>query len=131
MKKNNTLITQGIKISVSSKYEKDASNPTLQRYIHSYFVRIENLSDKNVQLLRRYWLITDGDGSKREVKGEGVIGEQPKLHPGDTHSYSSWCPLSFPAGKMSGHYVMINLDTDELFEAEIPEFKLIASFKEN
>jgi len=131
MKKNNTLTTHGIKISVSSRYEKEASNPTLNRYIHSYFISIENQSKKNVQLLSRYWLITDGDGSKREVKGEGVVGEQPMLYPGDTHSYNSWSPLSFPAGKMAGHYIMKDLDTGELFQVDIPEFKLVASFKEN
>ena len=127
----NTLITHGIKISVSSKYEKEASNPTLKRYIHSYHIKIENLSNKRVQLLSRYWLITDGDGTKREVKGEGVIGEQPKLYPGDIHSYSSWSPLSFPAGKMKGHYIMKDLDSNEHFQVDIPEFRLIASFKEN
>ena len=127
----NTLITHGIKISVTSRYEQEASNPTLRRYIHSYNIKIENLSDKKVQLLSRYWLITDGDGTKREVSGEGVIGEQPKLHPGESHMYSSWSPLSFPTGKMVGHYIMKDLDSTKLFQVGIPEFKLIASFKEN
>lgn len=127
----NTLTTHGIKISVSSRYEEEASNPTLNRYIHSYKITIENLSKKRVQLLSRYWLIVDGDGSKREVKGDGVVGEQPKLSPGDSHTYSSWSPLSFPAGKMQGHYIMRNLNSEETFEVEIPVFNLVASFKEN
>ena len=131
MSKIKTLTTHGITISVVSNYEADASNPMLKRFIHSYTVNIENHSSRNVQLISRYWLITDGDGSKREVKGEGVIGEQPKLYRGGSHTYSSWCPLTFPTGKMEGHYVMKDLDNEEELIVSIPSFSLIAGFKEN
>ncbi len=131
MSNNRTLTTHGIKISVSSQYEDNASNPTLKRFIHSYTVNIENRSSRNVQLMTRYWLITDGDGSKREVQGEGVIGEQPKLFRGGSHTYSSWCPLTFPTGKMEGHYIMKDLDSEEELTVNIPSFSLIAGFKEN
>jgi ApaG protein len=127
----NTLTTKGIKITVTSNYEAEASNPSLNRFIHSYKVRIENLSDSTVKLISRYWSITDGDGTKREVKGDGVVGEQPTLSPGEKHTYSSWCPLSFPAGKMEGNFSMNNIDTYEMFAVQIPAFTLIADFKEN
>lgn len=126
-----TLTTHGIKISVSSRYETEASNPSLNRFIHSYNITIENISNKKVQLISRYWLITDGDGNKREVRGDGVVGEQPKLMPGDNHSYNSWCPLSFPTGKMEGHFIMVDLDTEESFEVDVPAFTLMTPFKEN
>jgi ApaG protein len=131
MSKIKTLTTHGIKISVSTQYEADASNPMLKRFIHSYTINIENNSSRNVQLLSRFWLITDGDGSKREVKGEGVIGEQPKLYKGYSHTYSSWCPLTFPTGKMEGHFIMKDIDSDESLKVDIPSFSLIAGFKEN
>lgn len=127
----NTLITKGIKVSVTCNYEEEASNPTLSRFIHSYKVRIENLSDDTVKLISRYWRITDGDGSKREVKGDGVVGEQPTLLPGDKHTYTSWCPLSFPTGKMQGHFNMKNMETSDMFSVQIPAFILVADFKEN
>lgn len=126
-----TLTTHGIKISVVSRYEEQASNPVLRRYIHSYTVTIENVSNKNVQLLTRYWLITDGDGTKREVSGDGVVGEQPTLFPGDKHTYSSWCPVSFPNGKMEGYFTMKDLDNGDSFDVTIPAFTLTALFNKN
>ncbi len=127
----NTLTTHGIKISVISRYEEEASNPALKRFVHSYRIKIENLSNKTVKLLRRYWLIVDGDGSKREVSGEGVIGEQPTLLPGDTHAYSSWCPINYPNGKMEGHYIMKDLDSGTEFQVNVPAFILTATYKNN
>lgn len=127
----NTLITKGIKVTVTCNYQEEASNPALSRFIHSYKVRIENLSKSTVKLISRYWKITDGDGSKREVKGDGVVGEQPTLMPGDKHIYSSWCPLSFPTGKMEGHFNMKDMETAEMFSVQIPAFVLVPDFKEN
>jgi len=127
----NTLTTNGIKVSVQAQYEEESSNPALQRFIYSYRIVIENLSGETVQLLSRYWLIIDGDGTKREVRGEGVIGEQPVLKPMDIHSYTSWCPLSFPYGKMQGHFIMQNIETDQRFPADVPPFNLIAGYKQN
>lgn len=126
-----TLTTKGIKISVLNRYEQDASNPALNRYIHSYVIKIENQSNSTVQLISRFWLITDGDGTKREVSGEGVIGEQPVLRPDEDHTYSSWCPISFPTGKMEGYFNMKDLETLEVFQVAVPAFTLQAPFKQN
>ncbi len=124
-------ITRGIRVSVRPRYEVNASNPSQNNFVHSYQVSIHNMGEATVQLLRREWNITDGDGSKRIVKGDGVIGEQPIIEPGDSHTYSSWCPLKFPAGKMSGHYEMEDLVSHQIFNVEVPSFSLIADFKNN
>ncbi|HMQ08016.1 MAG TPA: Co2+/Mg2+ efflux protein ApaG [Saprospiraceae bacterium] len=126
-----TLTTHGIKITVISRYEKGASNPALKRYIHSYIVKIENQSSRTIKLLSRYWLITEGDGTKKVVTGEGVVGEQPILMPGEVHTYSSWCPLSLPNGKMEGHYKMKDLDDGQMIQVLIPAFILTADYKQN
>ena len=124
-------ISQGIKISVSSRYDASNSKPSQRRYIHAYHVTIENLSEHTVQLLTRKWHIYDGRGTVREVSGPGVIGEQPVLASFDVHEYTSYCPLPTPVGKMNGTYGMKNLDTEEAFIVEVPEFKLIADHVRN
>lgn len=123
-----TLITQGIKISVECQYESGQSDPGLNRYIFSYHVTIENQSDITVQLLKRHWKIQDSSFMVRVVEGDGVIGHQPILEPGALHSYTSWSPLSTPIGKMNGYYIMEELMSGKQFEVQIPEFKLIAKF---
>lgn len=120
--------TRGITVQVESRYEKAASKPSLGRFVHSYMVRIQNDSDHTIQLLRRHWYIADSDTTMREVDGEGVIGQQPILRPGEGFSYTSWSPLTTAIGKMSGTYLMMYTHTEERFEIEIPEFKLIAEF---
>lgn len=127
----NNLITKGISVSVKTRYEDKHSAPDQKKYVHSYFITIENLSNHTVQLLSRHWIIIDSSLIKREVKGEGVIGKQPVLHPGESHSYSSWCPLQTDIGKMKGSFNMHNLDTDELFDVVVPEFGLVAAEKLN
>ena len=126
-----SAVTRGIKVSVRPRYEAASSLPAQNKYVHSYQVTIHNMGESSVQLLRREWIITDGDGSKRVVRGDGVIGEQPVIAPGFSHTYSSWCPLSFPAGKMEGHYEMQDQTTEEVFQARVPMFKLTADFKQN
>ena len=126
-----TYITKGIKISVESFYNEQHSDPDHHRYVHSYTVIIENKSEETVQLLRRHWIIVDSLGPVREVEGEGVIGEKPVLHPGESHEYMSWCPLHTEIGKMSGTFLMIDLDSKEEFYVQIPEFKLIADQRLN
>ena len=122
------LVTHGIKISVEAQYERGHSDPGVSRYIFSYHVTIENTSEFTVQLLRRYWLIKASDCSIREVEGDGVIGQQPILEPGSIHSYSSWCPLNSPLGKMSGTYTMIRTIDNKEIVVQIPEFRLITDF---
>lgn len=124
-------ITNGIQISIETSYLPDKSNPDHSYYVYAYFVTIENQDKQPVQLLSRHWIITDGMGNKHEVKGEGVIGEQPVLEEGESHSYQSWSPLPTKLGKMEGSYLMQNLSTDEKFQVQIPPFVLVHFELEN
>lgn len=118
-------------VTVIPRYEPVHSNPSVGKYIFSYQVTMENLGQVPVKLLSRHWEITDSINSKREITGEGVVGLQPQLEPGEDFTYSSWCPLHSPIGKMSGHYVFLNEQNHETFEVIIPEFLLVADFKLN
>lgn len=126
-----TLITQGIRVSVQTAYQADYSRPQQGKFIHSYRVSIENTSSTTVQLLRRYWQVQDSSGDQQEVEGEGVIGQQPILQPGENHQYVSWCPLTTEIGRMWGSYQMVDLGTNQLFTVHIPRFDLIVPFKLN
>ncbi len=114
--------TQGVAVRVSTSYLPQQSEPP-QRYVWAYAIEIENRSPRTVQLVSRHWIITDGRGRVEEVEGLGVVGEQPILRPGDTHSYTSGCPLPTPTGSMMGTYRML-VDGGEAFEAVIPAFSL-------
>jgi ApaG protein len=124
-------ISNNISISVIPRYVPEESNPSIGKFIYSYEITIQNLGKTPVQLLTRHWHILDSIQVRREVKGEGVVGKQPVLNPGDSFVYTSWCPLDSPIGKMYGTYHFINLNTDEEFEVEIPEFLLVSDFKLN
>lgn len=127
----NKAITKGISVTVKTKYENSQSTPDLQKFIHSYHIIIENNSDVTVQLLRRHWIIMDSSLVAREVKGDGVIGKQPVLAPGESHSYTSWCPLQTDIGKMKGTFTMLRLVDGNEFEVLVPDFKLIADSRLN
>jgi len=116
-------ITRQIEVSVEPFYLSDRSAPEDSRYFWAYRVTIENQSDDFVQLLSRYWHITDGTGRVEEVRGPGVVGEQPELDPGDSYQYTSGCPLSTPSGIMVGRYTMRNAH-GETFDIDIPAFSL-------
>lgn len=118
-------------VKVEVYYENELSKPHLDKYIFSYRVHIQNTSNHTVKLLSRTWNIVAGDGETKVVQGEGVVGEKPVIHPGQTYSYTSWCPLQFPLGKMYGTYDMQRLKDASIFKAEIPEFTLIADFVHN
>jgi ApaG protein len=126
-----TLITNGIRITVESAYQTDHSRPRLLKHYFSYQVTIENTCPYDVQLLSRFWRITDAYGETRTVEGDGVVGEQPILSPNQSHRYISGCPLPTPIGKMTGHYTFRREVDDSLFQADIPAFKLVAPFVEN
>ena len=126
-----TLNTKGIQVSVAASYEPKHSNPDELRFVFSYQVRVENMSEETVQLIGRHWFITDASLTVREVVGEGVIGQQPILKPGESHVYDSWSPISTEFGKMSGHYDMERVSDGSKFKANIPVFKLIASYVNN
>jgi ApaG protein len=124
-------ITDGVKVSVETTYQPEYSNPANEHFMFAYKIQIENLGDYSVQLLRRHWVIFDSSGEKREVEGEGVVGLQPVLAPGQHHEYVSGCNLKTDMGSMKGTYQMKRLVDNELFDVNIPEFILIAPFKSN
>lgn len=127
----NTCTTQGIKITVIATFQKEHSNPQLKRFVFSYEVIIKNESDYTVQLIERHWHIYDSNGNHREVKGEGVIGKQPILKSGHSHSYTSWCPFNSDIGMMKGHFKMYRKENHELIEVKIPAFTMVADAKLN
>jgi ApaG protein len=104
-------------------YVPARSEPENDAYFFVYRVRIENVGETGVQLVSRRWTITDGEGRVQEVQGEGVVGEQPLLDPGETYEYTSACPLSTCVGTMQGAYQMV-MDSGEAFDAEIAPFTL-------
>ena len=106
-------------------YLAEQSNPGLSRWFWSYHVRIENGSERSVQLLSRSWTIVDGRGTVHEVQGEGVVGEMPLIAPRGSFDYVSGCPLDTPGGSMSGSYRMVDED-GSVFDVEIPRFALVA-----
>lgn len=115
--------TRNIEVAVRPFYLPDRSDPAESRYVWGYRITIANNSDTLVQLLSRYWRITDGVGRVEEVRGAGVVGEQPELGPGDSFQYTSGCPLRTPSGFMVGIYTMRNGD-GEFFEVAVPAFSL-------
>ena len=125
-----TITTNGIRISVETFYQPEQSRPLEQKFIFAYRITIENRSTDTVQLLRRHWFIFDSNGIKREVEGEGVVGLQPVLEPNESHQYTSWCPLKTEIGKMNGAFLMQRA-SGGLFDARIPEFRLVAPQKMN
>lgn len=126
-----TAITKGIKISVEVFYQRKFSRPARNEYIFAYLITIENNSEYTVQLMRRHWFITDSISLKREVEGEGIVGEQPILKPGEQHQYTSACPLKSEIGTMEGTYLMRKSVDNEEFKVKIPLFSLVAPFKLN
>lgn len=126
-----TEVTKGIKVSVETFYQDDYSRPDENKYVFAYRITLENTGYQTVQLKRRHWKIMDSIGTLTEVEGEGVIGLQPILKPGELHQYVSWSQLTSDMGKMHGTYLFMNLVDNELFDVTIPEFKLVAPFKMN
>lgn len=115
--------TRDIRITVTPSFLDRESEPERNHFVWSYSIEIENLSEDTVQLMSRYWHITDGSGRVQEVEGPGVVGKQPVLTPGSSFSYTSGVPLSTPSGFMHGHYVMRN-GFGENFEVLVPAFSL-------
>jgi len=124
-------ITKGIKISVTNRFEGAMLQDHKKTYAFSYTISIENQSEYIVQLISRKWIIKDALNQTEKVEGDGVIGVQPVLQPGETHTYSSGCLLQAPMGSMQGHYTMINVESGTQFNVLIPMFKLNAAFALN
>src|SRR6202048_2515851 len=118
-----TATTRGIVVSVETTYLEANSSPGNSHYLWAYRVTIENQGRETVQLLSRHWMISNARGELTEVKGPGVVGEQPVLKPGESYEYSSGAPLDTPSGMMGGAYQM-ETESGERFDIEIPTFSL-------
>lgn len=118
-----SAITNGIRVSVKSFFVPERSSADKNFYFFVYQIIIQNTSDRDVQLLSRHWIITDASGRIEQVRGEGVIGEQPLLPPGEAFAYTSACPLPTPVGSMKGTFEMQHAD-GSLFDAEVAAFTL-------
>lgn len=116
-------VTEGIRVRVQSHYLVDQSSPPDDRYVFAYTITISNESERTAQLRTRHWIITDGRGAIEEVRGDGVVGEQPRLAPGQSFQYTSGCVLTTPIGTMQGSYRMWR-DDGSYFDAEIAPFSL-------
>ena len=126
-----TEITNGIKVSVETEYQPEYSSPSQQHFVFTYRISIENASSHTIQLLRRHWHIHDAQSRVREVEGEGVVGKQPVIEPGDFHQYVSGCNLKSGIGKMYGTYSMEKIVDGQSFDVVIPEFTMIVPFRLN
>ncbi len=124
-------ITDGVKVSVQTEYQPDYSNPGQDHFVFTYKIVIENCSEHTVKLLRRHWLIYDANRGIREVEGEGVVGLQPILEPGESHEYVSGCNLKTDLGKMSGNYLMERVRDEKTFNVTVPAFSLIVPYRLN
>lgn len=116
-------ITNGVCVDVEARYSEEHSEPERSNWFFLYTITISNQSDQTVQLLSRHWVITDATGQREEVRGPGVVGEQPVLNPGEAFEYTSGCPLTTPYGAMEGQYEMV-LEDQSTFYAQIGRFEL-------
>ncbi len=126
----NNPLAKNILVSVVAEYDIRHSFPEKNKYVFRYKVHIHNNNDVAVQLLRRQWFIFDSSGSIREISGEGVIGKQPVIEPGNAYFYESWSPLETPMGEMWGKYIFTAKGVGS-FNVKIPNFRLEANFKLN
>ena len=116
-------VTEHIRVSVRPEFVEGQSQPEQNKYMWAYTITVENLSADTVTLLTRHWIITDGMGRSQNVRGDGVVGEQPTLKPGQRFEYTSGCPLTTPSGMMVGSYGMITAG-GRPFEVSVPAFSL-------
>lgn len=123
MSKEPLTSNDDFKVEVATRYLESDSNPEEDRFVFAYTITIINQGETPARLLTRHWIITHGNGKKQEVRGEGVVGEQPRIKPGKVYKYTSGTVLETPMGTMGGTYQMITDDGDE-FDAFIPEFLL-------
>jgi ApaG protein len=115
--------TKSIRVTVEPQYLEDRSDPNAQRFFWAYTIEIANSGAAPVQILARHWIITDQNGKREDVRGVGVVGEQPVIEPGASFTYTSGCPLPTPSGTMVGSYQAID-GAGELFTVAIPAFSL-------
>jgi len=120
---SSTALTNGIMVTVKSEYIPERSSLSSRQFAFAYTVRIENQGDETARLCSRHWIITDANGNVQEVRGDGVVGAQPVLRPGENFEYTSWCVLATPSGSMRGTYQM-ETDRGTTFDADIAPFRL-------
>ena len=125
-----TAVSDGIRVSVTSSYVPEQSAPKARRYVFAYTVKIANEGSQPAQLKTRHWIITDGNGKVEEVRGPGVVGQQPLLRPGENFEYTSGCVLQTPRGEMRGTYQMYRPD-GSMFDATIAPFALALPYSLN
>jgi ApaG protein len=126
-----TAVTKGVKVTVETEYQPEYSSPSQYHYVFTYRITIENGSAHTIKLLRRKWYIHDINTSVRTVEGEGVVGQQPVMEPGEQHQYISGCNLKSGIGKMHGTYEMEQIIDGTRFQVSIPEFLMIFPHKLN
>lgn len=126
-----TALSSGIEISVTCNYEERFSNPTNSLFMFSYYITIENHNTFPIKLERRRWQIIDSHSHKRVVTGEGVVGQQPIILPGERYSYRSSCDFPTDTGQMAGSYTLRNLNSDESFDVPVPPFTLMVPHRLN
>ncbi len=126
-----TEVTEGVRVSVEVEYQPDYSSPGQYHYVFTYRVTIENNSPRTIQLLRRRWHIIDAGYPMRLVEGDGVVGQQPVIEPGQMHQYVSGCNLKSGMGCMYGSYEVERLVDGLVLQVTIPRFQMIAPFKLN
>jgi ApaG protein len=126
-----SMISEGVQVSVETFYQPDYSNPQNAEYMFAYRITLDNHNAFAVKLISRHWYIFDSNGEHREVEGEGVVGVQPSIQPGESYQYVSGCNLRSEMGKMYGTYQMENLHSKQLFDVQIPSFEMMAPFKGN
>lgn len=117
------MTTHGVRVHVRSQYAAERSDPDRDFYFFTYTITITNTRPDSVQLLSRHWIITDANGKVEEVRGPGVVGQQPTLRPGTSFRYTSFCPLTTSVGSMRGDYQMVD-QHGARFDVEIPAFTL-------
>jgi ApaG protein len=126
-----TEISKGVKVSVETEYQPAYSSPSQYHFVFTYRITIENQSEYTIQLMRRHWHIHDAGFLAREVEGEGVVGQQPVLEPGQSHQYVSGCNLKSGLGKMTGTYLMERIADGTQVLVNIPEFTMVAPIRLN
>lgn len=124
-------VTRNIRVNVESTYLEGRSQPDQGQWLFAYRVRITNEGPTTVQLVSRHWIITDGEGRIEEVRGKGVVGDQPVLEPGQSYEYTSGCPLQTPSGSMQGTYQMLAAESGDMFDIQIAPFSLSQPYSLN
>lgn len=122
--------TKEITISAESYYQQQYSEPLRSQYVFAYRIKIENKGVRTIQLLSRAWEVIDATGARRFVEGEGIVGQQPFIAPGQSHEYTSWVQFETPMGAMRGHYAMARSNREgreELIQVEVPKFVHLAA----